>query len=66
MVETLPKVASIFDLDLQILQREYYSEKIAEIIYREADSEDLLILAQEKAKYLKIKNLYQGNLNFAK
>ena len=64
--ETLPKVAAIFELDLNLLQKEYYSEKIAELIYREDNSADLLSLAQEKAKYLKLKNLYQGNLNFTK
>jgi len=64
--EILPKIASIFELELKKLEDEYYSEKIAELIYRENDSTYLLSLAQEKAKYLKIKNLQQGNLNFTK
>jgi hypothetical protein len=62
----LPKIASIFELDIKLLEKEYYSEKIAELIYKENDTIDLLNLAQEKAKHLKIKNLQQGNLNFAK
>jgi HTH-type transcriptional regulator, competence development regulator len=65
-IETLPKVASIFGLDLGTLQKEYYSEKIAELIYREDNAADLLSLAQEKARYFKTKNLCQGDLNFTK
>ena len=61
-IEILPKVATIFGLDLGVLQKEYYSEKIAELIYREDNSADLLRMAQEKTKYFKTKNLYQGNI----
>lgn len=61
--EVLPKLADMFDLDLKTLEKEFYSEKIAEILYRQTDTSDLLILAEEKAKYLITKNSRQANLN---
>lgn len=61
--EALPKLAKTFKLDLKELEKEFYSEKIAEILYRQPDTSDLLILAEEKAKYLKSKNSRQANLN---
>lgn len=62
--EILPKLAKIFKLNIKSLEREFYSEKIAEIIYQEKDSSELLKLAEEKAKYFRIKKAKQGNLNF--
>ena len=60
----LPKLAEFFKLDIETLEREFYSEKIAEIIYQAPDPTQLLMLAEEKAKYLKSKKAKQGNLNF--
>lgn len=62
-IEVLPKLANMFKLDLKILEKEFYSEKIAEIIYLQSDASDLFILAEEKAKYLRTKNFKQANLN---
>ena len=62
-IEVLPKLADMFELNIKTLEKEFYSEKIAEIIYSQTDSSDLLILAEEKANYLRIKNLKQANLN---
>lgn len=62
--EILPKLAKVFNLDIKKLEKEFYSEKIAEMIYRVSDSNDLLSLAEEKAKYYRISKLKQGNLNF--
>ncbi len=59
----LPKLAAFFDLDLAWLEKEYYSEMVAEIIYRQPNTEELLLLATEKADYLRIKNSVQANLN---
>jgi hypothetical protein len=50
-------------LDLSELKKEYYSEKIAELIYPQADSTELLKLAEEKAEYFKIKKQKQGKLD---
>lgn len=62
-IEVLPKLADLFGLNIKTLEKEFYSEKIAEIIYHQTDSSDLLILAEEKAKYLRAKNSKQANLN---
>jgi transcriptional regulator with XRE-family HTH domain len=62
--DIFPKLAKVFKLNVKTLEREFYSEKIAEIIYQESDSTELLKLAEEKAKYFKTKKSRQGNLNF--
>jgi transcriptional regulator with XRE-family HTH domain len=59
----LPKLAKSFNLNLKELEKEFYSEKIAEIIYKEPNSNELLRLAEQKVDYLKQKNSVQGNLN---
>lgn len=63
-VEILPKLSSFFSLDLKQLEHEYFSEKIAEIIYPQDEPSKLLEAAEEKAKYLRIKYLKQGKINF--
>ena len=63
-VEILPKLATTFDLDIKQLEHEYFSEKIAEIIYPQEETTELLKAAEEKAKYLRIKKLKQGKINF--
>lgn len=62
--EILPKLAKIFKLNIKTLEREFYSEKIAEMIYQESNSSELLKLAEEKAKYFRTIKVKQGNLNF--
>lgn len=64
-IEILPKLSKIFKLDNNQLEKEYYSEKIAEIIYnKENDTKELIELAEEKAKYFRIKKLQQGRIMF--
>mgnify|MGYP003401380439 CR=1 FL=1 len=63
-VEVLPKLSKIFNLDLKQLEHEYFSEKIAEIIYPQEEPRELLKAAEEKAKYMRIKNQQQGKINF--
>ena len=63
-VEILPKLARFFKLDINNLEKEFYSEKIAEMIYKVSDSNDLLTLAEEKAKYFRESKVKQGNLKF--
>jgi transcriptional regulator with XRE-family HTH domain len=63
-IEILPKLANIFNLDIKELEHEYFSEKIAEIIYPQDEPSRVLKLAEEKANYMRIKNQKQGNLNF--
>lgn len=63
-VDVLPKLSKIFNLDLKQLEHEYFSEKIAEIIYPQEEPRALLKAAEEKAKYMRIKNQQQGKINF--
>ncbi len=60
----MPKLAKVFKLNIKTLEREFYNEKNAESIYKEPNPTELLKLAEEKAKYFKIKKAKQGNLNF--
>lgn len=62
--EILPKLAKVFKLDITSLEKEFYSEKIAEMIYRVPDSKELLTLAEEKAKHYRLSKVKQGNLKF--
>jgi transcriptional regulator with XRE-family HTH domain len=62
--ETLPKLAQLFNLNIKELEKEFYSEKIAEMIYKEVDTKDLLKLAEEKARYFRLKKSEQGIIKF--
>lgn len=60
--EILPKLAQIFNIKRTDLDREYFSEKIASLIYRQDNSTELFLLAEEKVKYLRLKSTRQGKL----
>ena len=62
--EILPKLSDFFKIDLKLLEKEFNSEKIANILYKENDTKELIKLAEEKANYFRIKNLQQGIINF--
>lgn len=62
--EILPKLAKVFKLDIKKLEKDFFSEKIAEMIYRVSNSTELLTLAEEKAKYHRVSKVKQGNLKF--
>lgn len=62
--EILPKLAKTFDLDIKELECEFFSEKIAEIIYPQEEPNRVLKLAEEKARYMRIKKQQQGKINF--
>ncbi len=53
----LGKLASIFNLDLEKLKTEYYSDFIAKKLYGTNCNKDVFILAEQKIEYLKQKNL---------
>ncbi|HEY5535449.1 MAG TPA: helix-turn-helix transcriptional regulator [Ignavibacteria bacterium] len=61
--EILPKLAAVFKLNIETLEKEYYSERIAEIIYKNSNTAELIKLAEEKAKYYRILRTKQGSLN---
>ena len=60
----LPVLAEIFNLDIKKLKDEYFSEAIANVLYENHCSESVLMLAEEKVKYKKIKNTKQAKINF--
>ncbi|HBH47434.1 MAG TPA: transcriptional regulator [Bacteroidales bacterium] len=62
--EILPKLADIFNLDINQLEKEYFSEKIAEMIYPKENSSEFLKLAEQKAEYKRLTNLKQGKIDF--
>ncbi len=62
--EILPKLSEFFSLDIKLLEKEYFSEKIAEILYKKDDSKELIRLAEEKAKYFRFKKTQQGIIEF--
>jgi transcriptional regulator with XRE-family HTH domain len=62
--EILPKLAKLFNLDIKQIEMEFYSEKIAEIIYKEKDTKGLLKLAEEKAEYFRIRKTEQAIIKF--
>ncbi|MCF7559539.1 helix-turn-helix domain-containing protein [Sabulilitoribacter multivorans] len=60
----LEKLADVFNLDLEKLKTEFYSDFIAKKLYEVDCDNQVLLLAEEKIKYLKQKNLIQGKLKF--
>jgi len=62
--EMIPKLSTFFNLDLKKMQLEYLSERIAELIYPQDDTKNLFLAAEEKAKYMRIKNQTQSTLEF--
>src|SRR5690554_1599628 len=52
--DIIPKLADVFNLDVIQLEKEFLSEKIAELIYQKDNTADLLSLAKEKADYYRI------------
>lgn len=58
----LEKLATAFDLELDTLRDELFSEQFAQKIYSNCCSEKALELAEEKVKYYKQSNIKQGSL----
>ena len=48
----LDKLAIVFNLNIESLRQEYFSDIIAKKVYDNNCSEGILILAEEKVKYL--------------
>lgn len=62
--ELLPKISKVFKIDIKFLEKEYFSEKIAGLIYKEEDTKSLFLLAEEKAKYFRAQKTTQGTIKF--
>ncbi|MFN8416898.1 MAG: helix-turn-helix transcriptional regulator [Cytophagaceae bacterium] len=53
----LELLANVFNLDINKLRTEYFSDMIAKKIYENNCDSETLILAEQKVEYLKSKNL---------
>jgi len=51
-----------FNISINEIKKEYYSEKIAKIIYKEKDAYEFLKLAETKVKYFKSINVKQSKI----
>ncbi len=60
----LEKLASAFNLDIDKLKAEFYSDFIAKKLYGTNCNNDIFVLAEQKIEYLKQKNLSQSKINF--
>jgi len=55
----LKSLSKALNLEFEIVRREYVSDSIGKIIYETDCSHDLLLIAEQKANYLRIKNQNQ-------
>ncbi|MDR2125794.1 MAG: helix-turn-helix domain-containing protein [Prevotellaceae bacterium] len=62
--ERLPLLAEVFNLDLDKLKEQFYSEEIAMKLYKYDCPESTLIVAEEKVKYLKQHSSKQDGFKF--
>lgn len=62
--KALPKLAEVFELDIDNLKEEYVSEQIAYKIFESGCSNNVLNLAEEKIVYIKQQNLKQTKFKF--
>ena len=62
----LLQLASVFNLDINKLKTEFFSDLIAKKLYQNDCSTDALFVAEEKVKYLQQINVKQEQLNFTK
>jgi HTH-type transcriptional regulator, competence development regulator len=60
----LEKLSSVFSLDIDHLKAEFFSDMIAKKIYHSNFSQETLVLAEQKVKYLKQLNITQPEINF--
>jgi len=60
----LNKLAKVFNLKLEDIKIEFFSDLFAKKIYENNCSIETLLVAEEKVNYLKNKNLKQGEIKF--
>lgn len=56
-------LADTFNIEIDEIKKEYYGDFIARKIYNSNCSEEILLLAEEKVKYLRSVNTKQTNLD---
>lgn len=59
----LEKLALVFNLDIDNLKSEFYSDFIAKKLYETNCNKEVFALAEQKIEYLKQRNLTQTKLN---
>ena len=59
----LELLSNEFGLNLKELKDEYFSEMVAKKLYENRCSNRVFQLAEEKVRYMKLKNTKQANLN---
>jgi transcriptional regulator with XRE-family HTH domain len=59
----LPKLASVFNLNMDTLKTEFYSDFIAKKLYETNCNNEVFVLAEQKMEYLKQKHLTQTKIN---
>ncbi len=47
----LPRLSEIFDVDIDILKQKFFSEKVADLLFKNDCPEEVLDLAREKLNY---------------
>lgn len=57
------QLAQLFEMDEDELLVSFLSDKVANELLEEDNSEEVLKVAEEKIEYLKSKHIKQGNLN---
>jgi len=57
--ERLPALAKFCEMDIKTLREEYFSERIAHVLYNNKCSENTLVLAEQKMQYIKSKKVKQ-------
>ncbi|MEQ8237579.1 MAG: helix-turn-helix transcriptional regulator [Cyclobacteriaceae bacterium] len=64
--EMLPLLAELFSENEETLGLILLSDKVANDLMQEANSNEILKVAEEKIKYLKTRSLEQGKIDFDK
>lgn len=61
---SLKKLAKYIEKELEELKKLYVADIIVEEVHKYECSDDVFSLAEEQSKYIKNKNVKQGNFNF--
>ena len=60
----LPRLSEIFDLDIEKVKEQFFSEKVADILFKNDCPEEVLDLAREKLKYKRSSQVRQASIRF--
>lgn len=62
--QSLKKLADFLDEEIEELKTLYVADIIVEEVHKYECSDDVFSVAEEQSKYIKNKNVKQGNFNF--